>query len=104
MDVEVFDFDSLEQAWREDQNPAWREHVTPFLYRRPDLFTIHGVHNDVDYSMMRWTVDTPEDRDFVLRVYNHFGHDRFTWQDVLAVLERHPDWLDINRHVEQKIC
>ena len=29
---------------------------------------------------MRWTVDTPEDLAFVRRIYEHFGHDRFSWR------------------------
>lgn len=103
LDTEVMRFDVLERAWREDHNPAWREHVTPYIYHNPDLFRIHGVTNEVDYSHLRWTVDTPEDLDFVRRIYDHFGHDHFTWQEVLEVLEEHPEWLEINRTVQQKV-
>jgi spore coat polysaccharide biosynthesis protein SpsF len=103
LDTEVMRFDVLERAWREDLNPAWREHVTPYIRRNPGLFRIHGVMNEVDYSHMRWTVDTPEDLAFVRCIYDHFGHDRFSWREVLAVLEQHPEWLEINRHVPQKV-
>jgi spore coat polysaccharide biosynthesis protein SpsF len=96
-------FDVLEQAWREDDNPAWREHVTPYIQRNPDLFRIHGVTNEVDYSHMRWAVDTPEDLAFMRRIYDHFEHDLFSRREVLAVLEQHPEWLEINRHVQQKV-
>jgi spore coat polysaccharide biosynthesis protein SpsF len=103
LDVEVFRFDALARAWREDQNPAWREHVTPYIYRHPELFTLHTVVNDVDYSHMRWTVDTPEDLAFVRKIYEAFdGRDDFTWHEVLHLLEQHPEWLDINRNVPQK--
>jgi len=103
LDTEVIRFDALERAWREDVNPAWREHVTLYIRRNPDLFHIHGVTNKVDYSHMRWTVDTPEDLAFVRRIYNHFGHDCFSWREVIAVLEEHPEWLEINRRVKQKV-
>jgi len=102
LDTEVMRFDVLEQVWREDGNPAWREHVTPYIQRNPGLFHIHGIMNKVDYSQMRWTVDTPEDLTFVRCIYNHFGRDQFSWQDVLAVLKEHPEWLKINQHVQQK--
>ena len=102
LDTEVFRFDALERAWREDTNPAWREHVTPYIHRNPGLFRLHGVVSDVDYSNMRWTVDTPEDLVFVRRICEHFGHDRFSWRDVLVVLNEHAEWLEINRHVRQK--
>ena len=103
LDAEVMRFDVLRQAWREDDNPAWREHVTPYIWRNPDLFRIHGVVNEADYSHMRWTVDTPQDLAFVRCIYDHFGHDHFSWRKVLAVLEEHPEWLEINRHVRQKV-
>ncbi len=103
LDTEVMRFDVLEQAWREDLNLASREHVTPYVQRNPDLFRIHGVMNDVDYSHMRWTVDTYEDLAFVRRIYNYFGHDGFSWQEVLAVLDEHPEWLLVNQHVTQKL-
>ena len=101
--TEVMRFDVLERAWREDLNPAWREHVTPYIQRNPDLFRVHGVTNKVDYSHMRWTVDTPEDLAFVRCIYDHFGHDRFSWREVLVVLGQHPEWLEINRQVHQKV-
>jgi len=102
LDTEVMRFDVLERAWREDDNPAWREHVTLYVRRHPDLFQSYGVLNDEDVSRMRWTVDTPEDLALVRRIYEHFGHDRFSWQEVLALLKANPEWLDINRHVQQK--
>ena len=102
LDTEVMRFDVLERVWREDKNPAWREHVTPYIQRNPDLFRICGIMNEVDFSHMRWTVDAPEDLAFVRHIYEHFGHNRFSWHEVLALLEQHPEWLGINRHVVQK--
>jgi spore coat polysaccharide biosynthesis protein SpsF len=101
LDAEVIRLDALERVWREDKNPLWREHVTVYIHRNPDLFRIHGVVNDLDYSHMRWTVDTPEDLTFVRRIYDHLDRDEFSWLDVLEVLRQYPEWLDINRHVEQ---
>ncbi len=102
LDTEVIRFEALERAWREDKNPAWREHVTPYIQYNPALFHFRGVVNNTDYSHMRWTVDTLEDLEFVRRIYAHFGNDRFPWRDVLSVLEKHPEWLDINQQVQQK--
>ncbi len=102
LDLEVMRFDVLERAWREDHDPATREHVTPYIYRHPERFALHGVVNQVDYSALRWTVDTPEDLELVRRIYGHVGHDRFTWREVLAVLQMHPEWIEINQNVMQK--
>jgi spore coat polysaccharide biosynthesis protein SpsF len=102
LDVEVMSVDSLERAWRDDTNPAWREHATPYLYRHPELFALLRVSNDVDQSAHRWTVDTPEDYELVSRIYGYFEHDRFTWREALAVVDGHPGWADLNRLVVQK--
>lgn len=103
LDTEVMRFDALQRAWHEDKNPAWREHVAPYIHRNPDLFRLDGVMNDTDYSYMRWTVDTPEDLAFVRRIYDHFRNDSFTWQQVLKLLQANPQWLAINRHIKQKV-
>lgn len=103
LDTEVFSLSTLERAWREDANPATREHVTPYVYRHPEKFQLQGITNNVDYSYMRWTVDTLEDLIFVRKIFEHFGGNGFSWQDVLLVLNEHPEWQEINRHVQQKV-
>lgn len=101
LDIEVFTFAALEQAWNEDHSP-WREHVTPYLYRNPDKFTLGEVTNPTDCSDYRLTVDTPEDFALVTRIFEHFGHGDFTWQQVIDTLKQYPDWLTLNRDIHQK--
>ncbi|MCS5696642.1 glycosyltransferase family protein [Desulfofundulus thermocisternus] len=103
LDTEVFSLSALERAWREDTNPASREHVTPYIYRHPEKFRLQGVSSDIDYSYMRWTVDTLEDLNFVRKIFEHFGNNAFSWREVLRMLDEHPEWLEINRHVQQKV-
>jgi spore coat polysaccharide biosynthesis protein SpsF len=103
LSVEIFSFSALETAWEETGNPAWREHVTPYIHRAPERFRIRRLSSPEDYSHMRWTVDTPEDLKFVRAVYDHFGHDRFSWREAIAAVENHPEWVELNRHVEQRL-
>lgn len=103
LDVEVMSFGALEKAWQEDSNPSWREHVTPYIWHHPEKFKIRNIANDTDYSFMRWTVDTIEDLTFVRKIYNYFQNDTFSWREVLHLLETHPEWLEINRQVQQKV-
>lgn len=102
LDVSVMSLNALKKAWQEDHNPSWREHVAPYIWRHPEIFRIRNVSSSIDYSCMRWTVDTIEDLTFVRKIYEHFQNDSFTWQDVLNLLETHPEWLEINKHVQQK--
>ncbi len=103
LDTEVFPFAVLETAWCEDRNPAWREHVTPFITNHPERFSNVQVTNGDDHSNLRWTVDTPEDFALVQNIFTHFQGDEFTREDVLAVLAVHPEWVKINAGIEQKV-
>ena len=102
LDVEAMSLAALEAAGRDDRDPASREHATPFLYRHPERFSLVRVPSAIDRSEHRWTVDTPEDYELVRRIYDALGRDDFGWLEALAVVEAHPDWSDLNRHIEQK--
>jgi len=102
LDTEVMTFKALERAWIEDEDPKMREHVTPYIYRNPNKFNIRSVVNNKDLSSYRWTLDTPEDLAFIQTVYGHFGDDHFTTRDVLEYLDKHPEYVSINRHIQQK--
>jgi spore coat polysaccharide biosynthesis protein SpsF len=100
--VEAFPLDVLIRMNRMSLARELREHVTTLAYVAPEWFQIDSILHTTDLSNMRWTVDTPEDLEFVRRIYSFFGNDRFAWEEVLAVLEDHPDWADINRIVASR--
>jgi spore coat polysaccharide biosynthesis protein SpsF (cytidylyltransferase family) len=103
LDAEVFSMGALETAWTDAELQSQREHVTLFINRQPGRFKIGLVRYEKDLSFMRWTVDEPEDFEFVSRVYNMLypsKHD-FTMQDILALLEAHPELAAINGHFER---
>jgi len=102
LDTEVMTFEALEKAWTEDKDPKLREHVTPYIYRNSKKFQIHGVVNETDLSSYRWTLDTPEDLAFIRTVYENFGNDYFSWKEVLHYLDKNPEIVKINQHIQQK--
>lgn len=102
LDVEALTAAALTRAWNETDDPGWREHVTPYIYRNPQKFELRRVANDEDWSHHRWTVDTPEDLELVRRIYKALGERPFTWNEALALVEANPGWSELNRHVEQK--
>ena len=84
LDVEVVDADALRVAADASVDPVEREHVTPFVYRRPERFALRSFRNDEALGHCRWTVDTEADLAFVRRVVDAIGHLDFTWDEVLA--------------------
>lgn len=94
--VEAMPFDALQRMHRMSDSAHLREHVTTLAYERPELFSISHVLYTEDLSDMRWTVDTPEDLEFVRRIFGEFRNNRFGWQEILPILDRHNDWMDIN--------
>ena len=91
LDVEVMTTAALGIAAREASAGEEREHVTPFLYRRPERFRLGSLTQAVDQSAERWTVDTQADFDFVKRVYEKLypTNAAFTTEDVMALNFRH---------------
>lgn len=69
LDVEAMRAEALAEAWREAADPYEREHVTPFLYRQPGRYRLGWVVSDDPAPELRWTVDTPQDLEFVRYVY-----------------------------------
>ncbi|WP_044558467.1 cytidylyltransferase domain-containing protein [Azospirillum sp. B4] len=109
LDAEAISMAALQTAWKEATAPFEREHVTPFIYRRPDRFRLGALPPPagpapVEMGPQRWCVDTVEDFQLVRRLLEELlpAKPRFTWTDCLEVLRRHPDWALLNRDVAQK--
>jgi spore coat polysaccharide biosynthesis protein SpsF len=103
-DTEVMRFAALERAWREATSAYEREHVTPYLYRHPELFDLGSVEADEDHSQLRWTVDYPEDLAFVRAVYEALYPvgSGFSTADVVELLARRPELTAINAAVGER--
>jgi spore coat polysaccharide biosynthesis protein SpsF len=95
--VEALPLDVLIRMNRMSLARELREHVTTLAYVEPEWFQIDNILHTSDLSKMRWTVDTAEDLELARRIVSFFGNDRFAWEEVLSVLEEHPDWAHINR-------
>ncbi len=84
LDVEVVSAAALRAAADEAVDPVEREHVTPFVYRRPERFALRNLRlarrpHDEDFGTRRWTVDTPDDLVFVRGVVTALGCGDFDW-------------------------
>ncbi|WKZ36457.1 MAG: glycosyltransferase family protein [Anaerolineales bacterium] len=118
LDVEVCTVEALKKAWKEAREPQHREHAMPYFYEGVELNKInrgleYGVsprgyriallHHTADFGDYRWTVDTPEDLEFMREAYACFnGRDDFTWKEVLGLVHDNPELMKINSGVQHK--
>ena len=104
LDTEVLSPEALRRADAEATEAADREHVTRYIRRRPDRFSLCSVTADQDRGDLRWTVDEEEDLKLVRKICDELERMDFGYHDVLRLLEARPEWTNINRGVEQKAC
>ena len=107
LDAEIFPRRLLDEAAANAADPAEREHVTPYIYRRPERFRLGTAlvpAGPVEPPDQRWCVDEPADYELVRRILEALlpSNPAFGWQDCCELLRDHPDWMDINRAVRQK--
>lgn len=89
LDVEVIDAEALRTVMQEATASEEREHVTPFVYRRPERFRLTALRSDTLAGEERWTVDTADDLEFVRSVADRMGkHLDLGWQDILSLVGR----------------
>jgi spore coat polysaccharide biosynthesis protein SpsF (cytidylyltransferase family) len=94
LDVEVAAAVALRAAATEATDPAEREHVTPFIYRRPERFVLRAALGSQLLGNERWTVDTAEDLNRIRAIVGALTDPiHASWQDILAVAGRRPPTL-----------
>jgi spore coat polysaccharide biosynthesis protein SpsF len=98
LDVEVIKFSSLEVASQHANLPSEFEHVTQYIKSRPNEFKMSNVGYKEDLSVLRWTVDEPEDFEFVDAVYQELYLNNFSFNmlDVLDLINKKPQLIQLN--------
>lgn len=104
MDAEVFSRQSLEKLALKATQPEEREHVTPYYYQHPEMFKLGSVERKHNDSHHRWTVDTEDDFTLIRTVLEEIypKNPEASLDDLLALFNKHPEWLEINAHIKQK--
>lgn len=102
--AEIFTMAALQKAFVDASKDYEREHVTPYFYRNPELFTLQSFTSPIDLSRYRWTLDTPEDFQLIETIYSALYRpgEIFSTEEVLAFLDAHPELVKLNAHIEQK--
>lgn len=99
LDVEVFPLATLERLDRETEG-VWRGAPLPYVWG-PGFHQYNAVCMP-NMSGMRWTVDYPEDLEFVRVIYERLGDD-FGMRDILELLAREPELEAINARETERL-
>ncbi len=99
LDVEVFTFSALEQAWKESKLPSEREHVTLFL-RNNLKFKVKNYENIEDLSTIRCTLDRIEDLEFIREIVKRVSKRPILMRDIIDIIKQEPHLKKINQHID----
>ena len=92
LDTEVFSYQALIRADGEAHLPSHREHVTPYFFKNPDMFSLANVEHTSNLSHLSWTLDDADDLAVMHELSKALGN-RFGTADleaILAVVRDHP--------------
>lgn len=101
LDLEIVRYEALEKAWKKACLASEREHVTLYIKNNKDQFTVQDyVCKFGNLHDQRWTIDEPEDYEFIKTIYKHFysiNKPDFLSIDILEYLQQNPDVVNINK-------
>ena len=100
-DTEVFATTSLYEAEAQASDAYEREHVTPYIWRRPDTYPAVLIDARPDRRHWRLVVDTEDDYRLVAAIYNALYRKKpdFGFSDLCRLVETRPELLQINAHI-----
>ena len=98
LDVEVFTFRALEEAWKHARYKYQREHVTSYITENRERFKTANLSNKDDLSGWRLTLDEPEDLEVVRIIYENLYNQKgiFGLQEIINFISKNPNILEIN--------
>ena len=100
MDVEVFSFTSLENAWFNAKKHTEREHVTPYFYTN-NRFKMDNISNPINLSHLRCTLDYKQDLDLIKEIISQIKKRPILMDDILNLFSSKPQLSKINENIPQ---
>jgi spore coat polysaccharide biosynthesis protein SpsF (cytidylyltransferase family) len=98
LDTEVVSRAALLRAGDEARDPDDREHVTLLIRRSPGRYPRVNLTREPDLSHLRWTVDHPQDLEFVRRLVERLGGRRYEagLEEILVAVRAEPSLADFH--------
>lgn len=100
LDIEIIRYEALHRAWKEADLRSQREHVTQYIIKNPDRFTLQDFVSPIgSFGSERWTLDEEEDYRLIRTILDHFAENNvseFGYKEILQYLNSHPELRKIN--------
>jgi spore coat polysaccharide biosynthesis protein SpsF len=92
-DIEIFSSGVIRELEQMHLSSSELEHVTLGIYQRNQHFNCKNFTNNFNENSHRWTLDTPDDLEFVRKIYKEFkGRETsFAYEDVMSFLRENPE-------------
>jgi len=104
LDVEILNFELLEQTYLHAKEDFEKEHVTPYIYLSHNKnYNIGSCEEIEDNSQYRLTLDEDKDYEAIKEIYKKFNNSLdFNYNDLISMLRENDYISKINESVKQK--
>ena len=106
MDTQVFSLENLKKSARLTSDPLDLEHVSRYMWQHPDIFSQLNLlaPPELYWPELGLTLDEADDYQLLKKIIEALGPQNilFGCSDVIALLKRNPEWIEINRNVIRK--
>ena len=107
LDIEIFSYEALKITHERCKDILLREHVTPYMktnYYNAYLsgsFKTYNFKNNIDFSHLRWTLDTEDDYSFLTKLADKLDI-KFNWMNAISELTKDASLLSWNRDINAR--
>jgi len=102
VNTEAFRMRALSKAYHEAILWSEREHVTPYIWKNPQIFKCEQIKFDYSGDHCRLTLDMPEDWALISKIDAALHQDGkvYNLNDIVAFLDKNPELKGINNYIE----
>ena len=101
LDIEIFNFDTLEKTIRLVKKKYDKEHVTSYI-QKSNRFKILNLKYTDNYSKLRLTLDEKEDLNVIKAIFNYFKPRLdFKWEDILTYYKKNKKVFNKNSFISR---
>ena len=99
--ADVYTSDTLNEAFQEARKPSEREHISPFMWNKPERYRFFRVDYKKDLSNYRLSLDYYEDFLVIKSIFESLypKNPNFTLEDVISWLDSNPKIAKLNSHI-----